>query len=57
MARLIQNELKKPLAEAILFGELKDGGRVRLGVRGDALHIEVLAAPAPATPPPTPALA
>ncbi len=57
MARLIQNEVKKPLAEKILFGELKDGGRVRLGVRGDALHLEVLPVPAPASPPPTPALA
>ncbi len=57
MARLIQNEVKKPLAEKILFGELKDGGRVRLGVRGDALYLEVLPVPAPASPPPTPALA
>ena len=26
MARLVDNVLKKPLAEAVLFGELKDGG-------------------------------
>jgi ATP-dependent Clp protease ATP-binding subunit ClpA len=26
MARLIQEKLKKPLAEAILFGELSHGG-------------------------------
>jgi ATP-dependent Clp protease ATP-binding subunit ClpA len=28
MNRLIQNEIKKPLAEAILFGDLKNGGEV-----------------------------
>ena len=30
MARLIQNEIKKPLAEKILFGELQAGGTVRV---------------------------
>jgi ATP-dependent Clp protease ATP-binding subunit ClpA len=32
MARLIQNELKKPLADEILFGKLKGGGKVRVTV-------------------------
>jgi ATP-dependent Clp protease ATP-binding subunit ClpA len=32
MARLIQNELKKPLADEILFGQLKKGGKVRVSV-------------------------
>ncbi|HET9594410.1 MAG TPA: AAA family ATPase, partial [Anaeromyxobacteraceae bacterium] len=50
MARLIQNEIKKPLAEKILFGELKGGGRVRVGVRGEALDLEVIPAPAPLEP-------
>ena len=42
MARLIQNEIKKPLAEAILFGSLKQGGRVLVGVSsdGNALTVE-----------------
>jgi ATP-dependent Clp protease ATP-binding subunit ClpA len=48
MARLIQNEVKKPLAEKILFGELRHGGTVRIGVRGDALHLHVVPAPEPA---------
>ena len=52
MARLIQNEIKKPLAEKILFGELHDGGQVRVGVRDDALHLEVVSAPAPPQPAP-----
>jgi len=47
MARLIQNEVKKPLAERILFGELRHGGKVRIGVRGDQIHLEVMPAPAP----------
>jgi ATP-dependent Clp protease ATP-binding subunit ClpA len=47
MARLIQNEVKKPLAERILFGDLRDGGTVRIGVKGDALHLEIVPAPAP----------
>ena len=52
MARLIQNEVKKPLAEMILFGDLRSGGRVRIGVRGDALYLDVSPAPAPVTAPP-----
>jgi ATP-dependent Clp protease ATP-binding subunit ClpA len=32
MARLVQNELKKALAEKILFGELQEGGTVRVEV-------------------------
>ncbi|WFF39408.1 ATP-dependent Clp protease ATP-binding subunit ClpA [Moraxella nasibovis] len=32
MARLIQNELKKPLAEMILFGELAGGGVVQISL-------------------------
>jgi ATP-dependent Clp protease ATP-binding subunit ClpA len=51
MARLIQNEIKRPLADQILFGALRGGGRVRVGVRGDALHLDV----SPATVPPAPA--
>ncbi|HTT69956.1 MAG TPA: ATP-dependent Clp protease ATP-binding subunit ClpA [Anaeromyxobacteraceae bacterium] len=47
MARLIQNEVRKPLAEMILFGELRSGGRVRILVLGEKLHLEVLPATAP----------
>jgi ATP-dependent Clp protease ATP-binding subunit ClpA len=37
MARLIEKELKRPLADAILFGELADGGRAIADVVEDAL--------------------
>jgi len=36
MARLIQEKVKKPLAEAVLFGELaENGGSVYVGVDPD----------------------
>jgi ATP-dependent Clp protease ATP-binding subunit ClpA len=37
MARLIQSELKKPLADELLFGRLKGGGKVRVEVEGGKL--------------------
>jgi ATP-dependent Clp protease ATP-binding subunit ClpA len=33
MARVIQENVKKPLADEVLFGKLKDGGHVRVIVR------------------------
>ncbi|MDX8411564.1 MAG: ATP-dependent Clp protease ATP-binding subunit ClpA [Mariprofundaceae bacterium] len=35
MARLIQDRIKKPLADALLFGELQNGGRVAIGIGDD----------------------
>ncbi len=32
MARLIQEQIKRPLAEELLFGKLADGGQVRVSV-------------------------
>ena len=43
MARLIQDEVKRPLADAILFGALKDGGRARVDVKDGKLAIETTA--------------
>jgi ATP-dependent Clp protease ATP-binding subunit ClpA len=37
MARVIQEHIKKPLAEELLFGSLAEGGLVRIGVEGDEL--------------------
>ncbi|ACL64193.1 ATP-dependent Clp protease, ATP-binding subunit clpA [Anaeromyxobacter dehalogenans 2CP-1] len=48
MARLIQNELKKPLAERILFGDLAAGGTVRVDVDAEGAKLVLtVAAPAP----------
>ncbi len=43
MARVIQEQIKKPLAERMLFGDLQEGGRllVTLDETGDALALEV----------------
>jgi ATP-dependent Clp protease ATP-binding subunit ClpA len=42
MARLIQEKVKRPLAEELLFGSLKDGGSVtvRVAKDGESLHLE-----------------
>ena len=48
MARLIQEKIKQPLAEELLFGKLVHGGEVRVHVKDDALAFEVTsAAPKP----------
>lgn len=42
MARVIQEHIKKPLAELVLFGELSEnGGTVRIRVLDDAMSLEV----------------
>ncbi len=40
MARLIQQQIKKPLADAILFGALQKGGRVSVAVSDDELALD-----------------
>ncbi len=40
LARVIQEKVKKPLAEELLFGKLKDGGTVAIGYDGEALTFE-----------------
>jgi ATP-dependent Clp protease ATP-binding subunit ClpA len=54
MARLIQNEVKKPLAEKILFGELREGGTVRVEVEDGGQKLKLIVTPA-TTPAPVPA--
>ena len=40
MARVIQEKLKKPLAESLLFGDLAKGGLVKVSVKDDELAFE-----------------
>jgi len=40
MARLIQDKIKRPLADELLFGKLVNGGRVNIDVRDGELVIE-----------------
>ncbi|AGC47926.1 ABC transporter ATPase [Myxococcus stipitatus DSM 14675] len=50
MARLVDNSLKKPLAEALLFGDLKHGGTAHYDVEagGDGLALKTTPAAEPA---------
>jgi ATP-dependent Clp protease ATP-binding subunit ClpA len=42
LSRVIQEHIKKPLADEVLFGKLKKGGTVRVGVATDEAGTEVL---------------
>ncbi len=42
LARVIQDEVKKPLAEEVLFGKLTKGGTVRILLKDGALSFEYL---------------
>ena len=50
MARLIQEQIKRPLAEELLFGQLEQGGHVQVSVAadGESLSLQVHAAEKPA---------
>jgi len=41
MARVIQENIKKPLAEELLFGRLVKGGHITVTVRDASLHLEI----------------
>jgi ATP-dependent Clp protease ATP-binding subunit ClpA len=50
LARIIQEHVKKPLAEELLFGKLEKGGTVRVDVKDDKLAFSY---PDPQLPPPS----
>ena len=41
LGRVIQEYIKKPLAEELLFGKLLKGGLVKVGVKGGALDLKI----------------
>jgi ATP-dependent Clp protease ATP-binding subunit ClpA len=41
LARVIQEHIKKPLAEELLFGKLVKGGLVRVAVKDDGIELQV----------------
>ena len=45
LARLVQEHIKKPLADELLFGNLMQGGSVKVTVVKGALHLKCTAAP------------
>ena len=44
MARIIQEHIKRPLAEELLFGSLEEGGHVRITVNDDG-DLDLIAEP------------
>src|SRR5690348_3690129 len=52
MARLVQEQIKRPLAEELLFGKLAVGGTVKIGVTedGKSLKLDSIPTEAPALP-------
>jgi ATP-dependent Clp protease ATP-binding subunit ClpA len=46
MARLIQEQIKRPLAEELLFGVLAEGGQVRVSVAADGQSLALQCQPA-----------
>ncbi|HSQ65898.1 MAG TPA: ATP-dependent Clp protease ATP-binding subunit ClpA, partial [Polyangiaceae bacterium] len=48
LARVVQDEVKQPLGDELLFGKLEHGGKVILGAQGDKITFEFEAGkPAP----------
>ncbi len=41
MSRLLQENIKKPLAEELLFGKLAEGGHIKISVRDDVLDFKL----------------
>jgi ATP-dependent Clp protease ATP-binding subunit ClpA len=44
MARLIQDRIKRAIADELQFGKLAEGGKVNLGVRDGELTVDTEAA-------------
>ncbi|QEO16764.1 ATP-dependent Clp protease ATP-binding subunit ClpA [Acetobacter vaccinii] len=51
LGRVIQESIKKPLAEELLFGRLAKGGAVKIGLKNGELSFDILENNSPATPP------
>ena len=49
MGRLVQEKIKQPLAEELLFGKLVNGGEVKVRIKDNAPAFEIV----PAAPKPT----
>ena len=41
MSRLIEKEIRKPLADELLFGKLMSGGTVKVGVKKDLITLDI----------------
>jgi ATP-dependent Clp protease ATP-binding subunit ClpA len=45
MGRLVQEKIKQPLAEELLFGKLTNGGEVKVTIKDNAPAFEIVSAP------------
>jgi ATP-dependent Clp protease ATP-binding subunit ClpA len=45
MGRLVQEKIKQPLAEELLFGKLVNGGEVKVRIKDNAPAFEITPAP------------
>jgi ATP-dependent Clp protease ATP-binding subunit ClpA len=45
MGRLVQEKIKQPLAEELLFGKLVHGGEVKVRIKDNAPVFEITSAP------------
>ncbi len=45
LSRLIQDEIKRPLDDELLFGELEFGGHVTVDYRDGAIKFEIMGRP------------
>ncbi|WP_106639945.1 ATP-dependent Clp protease ATP-binding subunit ClpA [Allosphingosinicella vermicomposti] len=45
MGRLVQEKIKQPLAEELLFGKLVNGGEVKVRIKDNAPSFEIISAP------------
>jgi len=45
MGRLVQEKIKQPLAEELLFGKLIHGGEVKVRIKDNAPNFEIISAP------------
>jgi ATP-dependent Clp protease ATP-binding subunit ClpA len=49
LSRLIDNKIKSPLSRRVLFGDLKDGGRVTVTIENDEVAFSIKEMPKPET--------
>ena len=49
LSRLIDNKIKSPLSRRVLFGDLKDGGRVTVTIENDEIAFSIKEMPKPET--------
>jgi ATP-dependent Clp protease ATP-binding subunit ClpA len=42
LSRLIQEQIKKPLADELLFGKLAKGGLVKIGIKNNKINLQII---------------